>query len=105
MGEKTKEDIIWEKVYRMRKLTDKVRYYMLRDMKDYGHILPNTLDYVSRALKVNFTEVGYPEDKSELDSFYKIWYKDKNDNLGESWSRPEVYDFASKYHQHKISNQ
>lgn len=48
------------------------------------------------------TKMKYPQDKKELDEFYKEWYEENKDNLMETWNRTDVYDFASKYAEKRL---
>jgi len=43
------------------------------------------------------TAVKYPKDREKLDDFYKEWHEANKNDLADTWQRPEVYDFASKY--------
>ena len=43
------------------------------------------------------TKVKYPTDLKQLDDFYKEWYDENKHLIAETWQRPDVYDFASKY--------
>jgi len=46
--------------------------------------------------------MNYPDDKKELDDFYKEWYEANKDRLGDTWNRTDVYDFASKYAEKRL---
>ena len=48
------------------------------------------------------TAVKYPKDREKLDDFYKDWYEVNKNDLADTWQRPEVYDFASKYASHVL---
>ena len=48
------------------------------------------------------TAVKYPKDREKLDDFYKEWHEANKNDLADTWQRPEVYDFASKYASHVL---